>query len=68
MTSNIGLENNIIKISDGVYLLPDKTKRFLLTKSLLQTVLDEFDLSFLEPIKTVNVNDKRFMTTLVLQK
>lgn len=68
VASNIGLENNMTNISEGVYLIPDKTKRFLLTKSLLKSVMDEFKLSFLEPIKTVNVNDKRFMTTLVLQK
>ena len=68
VASNIGLENNMTKISEGVYLLPDKTKRFLLTKPLLKSVMEEFNLSFLEPLKTVNVNDKRFMTTLILQK
>ena len=68
VASNIGLEKDVTKISEGVYLIPDKTKRYLLTKSLLQTIMQEFKLSFLEPIKTVNVNDKRFMTTLVLQK
>ena len=68
VASNIGLEKEVTKISEGVYLLPDKTKRFLLTKPLLETVMEEFKLSFLEPLKTVNVNDKRFMTTLVLQK
>lgn len=68
VASNIGLENNMTKISEGVYILPDKTKRFLLTKPLLQTIMQELKLSFLEPLKTVNVNDKRFMTTLVMQK
>ena len=68
MTSTFGIEDKIEYLSEGVYLLPDTTNRFLLTKPLLQDVMEEYSLTFLEPLKTVNVNDLRCMTTLVLQK
>ncbi len=68
MTSDIGIEDKIKTVSEGVYLLPDQSHRFLLTKSLLKEIMSIHNLSFLEPLKTVNVNDLRCMTTLVLQK
>jgi len=68
MTSDIGIENNVKLISDGVYIIPDGSKRFLLTKTLLAECMQENNLSFLEPLKTVNVDDLRCMSTLVLQK
>lgn len=68
MTSNIGIENKVALIEDGVYFLPDESTRFLLTKSLLASFMEQNRLSFLEPLKTVNVNDIRCMSTLVLQK
>jgi ubiquinone/menaquinone biosynthesis C-methylase UbiE len=68
MASNIGIEDKVTHLAQGVYTLPDETKRFLLTRALLEKTTKKYYLSFLEPLKTVNVNDKRFMTTLVLQK
>jgi tellurite methyltransferase len=53
MTSDIGIENKIRCISDGVYLLPDGSQRFLLTRLLLEDVMKRCGLSFLEPLKTV---------------
>jgi tellurite methyltransferase len=68
MTSDIGIEEKVKLIGDGLYYIPDNTKRFLLTRSLLNTIMQQHHLSFLEPLKTVNVNDVRCMSTLVLQK
>jgi SAM-dependent methyltransferase len=68
MTSDIGIEEKVKLIADGVYLIPDGSKRFLLTKVLLAESMLENNLSFIEPLKTVNVNDIRCMSTLVLQK
>ena len=68
ITSNIGIENTVRKISDGVYKIPDGSTRFLLTKKLLSQIIKEHKLSFIEPLKTVNVNDLRCMSTLVLRK
>ncbi len=68
MTSNIGIEDKVVLIDDGVYFLPDESTRFLLTKPLLASFMKQNQLSFLEPLKTVNVDDIRCMSTLVLQK
>ncbi|WP_299051269.1 hypothetical protein [uncultured Polaribacter sp.] len=68
MTSNIGIEKLIEPLKGGVYYLPDETERFLLTRELINNIVKAHKLSFLEPIKTVTVQDKRAMTTLVLIK
>ena len=68
MTSNIGIEDKVQLINDGVYTIPDGSTRFLLTRQLLAMVMKKYQLSFLEPLKTVNVDDIRCMSTLVLQK
>jgi len=67
MASKIGLEDKVTHLDQGVYRLPDATLRFLLTRTLLDKIVKKYYLSFLEPIKTVNVNDKSCMTTLVLR-
>jgi ubiquinone/menaquinone biosynthesis C-methylase UbiE len=68
MTSDIGIEEKVKHVNDGVYLIPDGSKRFLLTRSLLTECMQQNKLSFIEPLKTVNVDDMRCMSTLVLQK
>ena len=68
MTSDIGIENKVQLINDGVYLLPDGSTRFLLTRFLLHQLLEQYPLSFVEDFKTVNVADLRCMSTLVLQR
>ncbi|WP_298541399.1 bifunctional 2-polyprenyl-6-hydroxyphenol methylase/3-demethylubiquinol 3-O-methyltransferase UbiG [uncultured Aquimarina sp.] len=68
MTSDIGIENKVTHLKEGVYRLGDESDRFLLTKDLLSLIMDEHQLSFLEPLKSTNVHDLRSMSTLVLQK
>jgi ubiquinone/menaquinone biosynthesis C-methylase UbiE len=68
MTSDIGIEDKARLIADGVYVIPDGSTRFLLTKQLLGDCMQQNKLSFIEPLKTVNVNDVRCMSTLLLQK
>jgi tellurite methyltransferase len=68
MTSDIGIESKVRPVNDGVYILPDGSTRFLLTRSLLTHILQQYPLSFIEPFKTVNVDDMRCMSTLVFQK
>lgn len=68
MTSNIGIEHMVRHIKDGVYIIPDHSKRFLLTRPILSDIVQQHPLSFIEPFKTVNVNDTRCMSTLVMQK
>lgn len=68
MASDTGIENKVQLIADGVYSIPDGSKRFLLTKTLLADCLLQHNLKFIEPFKTVNVADIRCMSTLLLQK
>lgn len=68
MTSNIGIENSIEPAGEAVFFIPDGTTRFLLTKSLLAELMQVNKLGLIEPLKTVNVNDERCMSTLLLQK
>jgi tellurite methyltransferase len=68
MTSDIGIEDKIRQIADGVYVIPDGSKRFLITKTILTDCMNRFNLSFIEPLKTVNVDDQRCMSTLLLRK
>ncbi len=68
MASDRGIEDKVKLISNGNYQIPDGSMRFLLTRSLLAECMSEFNLHFLEPLKTTNVNDLRCMSTLLLQK
>ncbi len=68
MTSDIGIENKITHIENGVYYIPDGSVRFLLTPSLLKNTMTQNNLSFIEPLKTVNVDNIRCMSTLMLKK
>jgi len=68
MTSNFGIEDKVQSISDGVYYLPDTTNRFLLTSDLVAYLKETFSFTYLELLKTVNVNNIRCMSTLVLKK
>ena len=68
MTSDIGIEEKVTPITDGVYTIPDGSTRFLLTKQLLIAAMKQNKLSFMEPLKTVNVDDVRCMSILLLQK
>lgn len=68
MSSTIGFEKFVTPISDGVYKLPNGSNFFLLTKELLKTQMQAHNLHFLEPLKTVIVDELRTMTTLVLTK
>lgn len=68
MTTDIGIEERVRLVGDGVYAIPDGSRRFLLTRQLLAEMMRENGLSFLEPLKVVNVDDVRCMSTLVLRK
>ena len=67
MTSDIGLNLNRSS-EDGVYELPDQTSRYLITERKIRDLLNKYSFQLKEPIKTVNVNNLRFMTTLVMTK
>jgi ubiquinone/menaquinone biosynthesis C-methylase UbiE len=68
MTTDKGIENLVELIEDGVYLIPDGSTRFLLTRPILARLLNTYPFTLMEEVKTVNVNDTRCMMTLMLQK
>lgn len=63
--SNIGLDGNV------PYLKESQTNRegtYYLTRENINKLIKDYSLELIEPIKTTKVEDKRAMTTLVLQK
>ncbi len=68
LASSIGIETKIENISGRRYLIPDGSERFLVDEEFLFEITKEVNGSFLEPIKTTNVQNLRCMTTWVLQK
>lgn len=68
MTTDIGIEPRLISLGNGQYYLPDGSTRFLLTRSLLQQVLQRFPVALAAPFKSVNVADQRSMCTLLLER
>ena len=68
MASSIGLENKVIALGNDQHQIPDGSVLFLLTRELLGKLIDTYRLKLLEPLKTVNVEDRRCMSNLLLQK
>ena len=68
MATDVGMKEEIKPIGDGKYFLPDGSVRFLLTKELLKEIMSLFKLEFIEAFKTVVVDQKRSMSTLVLSR
>lgn len=68
LASSIGLENRMIALKDGQFLLPDESIRFLVDENLLIKYTKELGGELTEYIKTTNVQGLRCMTTWCLQK
>ena len=68
LASTICIEDKIEKLAERRYLLPDGSERFLVDEEMLLTVTKNLNASFVEPIKTTNVQNLRSMTTWVIRK
>ncbi|MCH2234204.1 MAG: class I SAM-dependent methyltransferase [Crocinitomicaceae bacterium] len=68
MTSDIGLSGFKQDLSDGRYYLPDDSVRYLLSRNKVDELLSVHELDLLEPVKSLNVDELRCMTTLVFVK
>ena len=68
MTSDIGIESKLIDGNEGVFVIPDGSTRYILTRQKVDKLVERYSLKLKEPVKTVNVDGMRCMTTLVLQK
>jgi tellurite methyltransferase len=68
LASSIGLEDRIERLHDRTYRLPDGTDRFLVDEASLLDWTERLGGELAEPIKTVNVQNERCMTTWCLRK
>lgn len=68
MASDIGLNGAKPEGTEGKFVLPDGSCRYLITRRAIDTLTADFQLTLEEPVKTTKVDDLRSMTTLVLRK
>ena len=68
LASSIGIEPRVRPLGGGRYHLPDGSDRFLVDEALLAGLATQLAASPLEPLKTVNVENQRCMTTWCLRK
>jgi tellurite methyltransferase len=68
LASSIGIEEKIERIEGRRYHLPDGSARFLVDEQMLLVTTESLGGEFLEPLKTVIVQNMRSMTTWCLLK
>lgn len=68
MTTKHTLAHLSRHLHDDVYQIPDGSTRYLLDVDYLKDLISKNKLSFVDPFKTVNVEDVRTMAVVVLQK
>lgn len=68
LATSIGLEDRVRHVGSGRYALPDGTTRFLADEVMLLAATERLGGVLLDPIKTVNVQHLRCMTTWCLRK
>lgn len=68
LASSIGIEELITPLGGGRHLLPDGSERFLVDGAALAAAAEELGATWLDPLKTTNVQNLRCMTTWVLRK
>lgn len=68
IASDIGIEELVTPLGDGIYLLPDGTNRYLVNEETLLNYTSALGAELFEPIKTTNVQNLRCMTTWCLRK
>jgi tellurite methyltransferase len=66
VATDVGLVDKMIPLGQGRFHLPDGSDRFLLTKKMLDHLLQRHNLQLLEPFKTVLVDEVRSMAVVVL--
>lgn len=68
LAATITIEQLVRPLSDGRFLLPDGSERFLVDEQMLTAATDALGGEWLEPLKTTNVQNLRAMTTWCLRK
>lgn len=68
VATDVGMEGKLAPLGHGRFHLPDGTDRYLLTRPMLEAQMQHHQLHWLEPFKTVLVDEVRSMAVLVLGK
>jgi len=68
LASTIGIEDQLKHIEGRRYILPDGSTRFLVDEGMLMDTTDDLGGEWLEPLKTVVVQNQRSMSTWILRK
>lgn len=68
LASTIGMEDKIRSLGNRRYTLPDGSERFLVDEAMLMTTTKALKGMWLEPLKTVLVQDLRSMSNWCVQK
>lgn len=68
LASSIGLEQQMKRIAERRFLLPDGSERYLVDEALLGKLTKELGGEMIDPLKTTVVQHQRCMTTWVLRK
>lgn len=66
--TDVGLADKMIPLGQGRFRMPDGSDRFLMTRPALDALIPQHGMRFLEPFKTVLVDDLRSMAVVVLGK
>jgi SAM-dependent methyltransferase len=67
LASSIGIKELLVPTSNGRYLMPDGSERFVVDEAILLESTARLGADLMEPIKTTNVQNLRCMTTWVLR-
>lgn len=68
LASTIGIEGLVVPLGNRRFRLPDGTERLLVDEALILGTTERLGGTLLEPVKTVNVQNQRCMTTWVVRK
>lgn len=68
LASTIGLEDRVQPLGHNRFLLPDGTEWYLVNEEILRRTAEKWHGQVIEPIKTVQVEHQRCMTTWVMKK
>lgn len=66
--TDYGIENQVVSLGNQRYRLRDGSERFLVSRNMINKIMKAHALSYVEPFKTVIVDDVRSMCVLILQK
>ena len=68
LASSIGMEDRVVPLGDGRFLLPDGSERYLVDEARLMELTHVLGGRLMDPLKTTIVQNQRCMTTWVVRK